>query len=307
MVQNSPNRCSQSVPFVVIVSGTPTPTVECKVGNVVIVSPYVFPAGTTIVNCTATNVSGSVSCSFAVTVQDTQRPAIVCRRNMRVRPTSLAGAVVSYQIPVGTDNCSATTTQTTGLPSGSLFPIGTTTNTFVATDPAGQTATASFRLTVANPSCGAHRVKVCHRGRTKCVSLHALQAHLAHGDLLGKCSRWRGGKVNEEDEYEDEDAEEYVEEDIPQQVSLDQNYPNPFNPTTSFDYALPIDGNANLSVYNTLGQEVAQLVDGWESAGYHTVTFDASSLSSGVYFYRLRTQGVDGKPVVMMQKMLLTK
>jgi hypothetical protein len=143
------------------------------------------------------------------------------------------------------------------------------------------------------------------------VNLHQLQVHLAHGDRLGKCSWWRAGKVNKEDEfegeYDDGDVEEYVEEDIPQAVSLDQNYPNPFNPTTSFDYALPTDANVNLTVYNTLGQEVVQLVDGWESAGYHTVTFDASALSSGVYFYRMRTQGVDGKPIVMMEKMLLMK
>jgi hypothetical protein len=312
-VQNGSNSCSQSVPFVVTASGTPTPTIECKVGNDVITSPHVFPVGTTVVNCTATNLSGSVSCSFTVTVQDTQRPAIASRRNMRVRPTSLGGAVVSYQVPVGTDNCSATTTQTAGLPSGSLFPIGTTTNTFVATDPSGNTAIASFRLTVSNPYCGAHKIKVCHRGHTMCVSLHQLWVHLAHGDRLGKCPRWRSGKVNEGDEYEYEDeyddggVEEFVEEDIPQEVSLDQNYPNPFNPTTSFDYALPTDANVNLTVYNTLGQEVAQLVDGWESAGYHTVTFDASALSSGVYFYRMRTQGVDGKPIVMMEKMLLMK
>lgn len=307
LVQNSPNNCSQSVEFVVAVSGTPTPTVECKVGNEVITSPHVFPVGTSIVNCTATNGNGSVSCSFAVTVQDTQRPAMVSRRNMNVRPTSLAGAVVNYQMPVGNDNCTATTRQTAGLPSGSVFPIGTTTNRFVATDPAGNTATTSFRVTVANPYCGAHRVKVCHRGHTLCVSLRRLPLHLAHGDHLGQCSWWRDGKVNEEGEFEDDGVVEYAEEDIPEDVGLEQNYPNPFNPTTSFDYALPVDANVTLTVYNTLGQEVAQLVDGWESAGFHTVTFDASSLSSGVYFYRLSTQSTAGKPVVMMQKMLLMK
>ncbi len=310
VVQNIPNTCSQSVPFVVTASGIPTPTVECKVGNDVIISPHLFPAGTTVVNCTATNTGGSVNCSFTVTVQDTQRPAITSQRNISVRPTSLAGTIVHYQMPVSTDNCSAIVTQTAGLPSGSRFPIGTTTNRFVATDPAGNTATSSFKVKVVNPFCSPHMVRVCHRGRTMRVSLFAAVLHLAHGDLLGRCSRWGNGKASEGDEYayvEDEDGEEYTDEGVPDQVSMDQNYPNPFNPTTSFNYALPADAHVNLTVYNTLGQEVAQVVDGWESAGYHTVTFDASALSSGVYFYRIRTQDVEGKPFVKMDRMLLMK
>jgi hypothetical protein len=68
---------------------------------------------------------------------------------------------------------------------------------------------------------------------------------------------------------------------------LDQNYPNPFNPSTTISYALPVAGTVFLNVYSLDGRQVASVVHETQSAGRHTVRFDASHLASGTYFYRL--------------------
>jgi hypothetical protein len=80
-----------------------------------------------------------------------------------------------------------------------------------------------------------------------------------------------------------------VTSERPSTIELSQNFPNPFNPSTSIRYALPESQHVRLSVYNMLGQEVAVLVNGVRPAGASVVTFDASSLSSGMYIYRIST------------------
>ncbi len=79
---------------------------------------------------------------------------------------------------------------------------------------------------------------------------------------------------------------------IPTAFNLRQNYPNPFNPSTTINFDMPKDGFVTLKVYNTSGKEVASLVNETRAAGYHTVSFNAANLSSGVYYYRLESEGV---------------
>ena len=73
----------------------------------------------------------------------------------------------------------------------------------------------------------------------------------------------------------------------PTSFKLSQNYPNPFNPTTVINFTIPKAGNVTLKVYNSLGQEVATLINGFKNASNYQVDFNASNLSSGVYFYTL--------------------
>lgn len=91
-------------------------------------------------------------------------------------------------------------------------------------------------------------------------------------------------------------------QDIPEGFELAQNYPNPFNPTTQISYSLPGQTHVQVTVYNTLGQEVATLVNETKNAGRYEVSFDASGLSSGVYIYRLQTDSYTETRQMMLIK-----
>jgi hypothetical protein len=82
---------------------------------------------------------------------------------------------------------------------------------------------------------------------------------------------------------------------------LFQNYPNPFNPSTTIGYSLPKTANVSLKVFNTLGQEVAALVNELRSPGYYKVQWNASNVTSGIYFYRLQAgEFVETKKMVLL-------
>lgn len=103
------------------------------------------------------------------------------------------------------------------------------------------------------------------------------------------------------------DVEEKPEEILPEGFALYQNYPNPFNPSTTIRYTIPLDAGSetqevSLKVYDVLGNEIATLVNDEKESGNYTVEFNASYLSSGVYFYQLKAGDF-----VQTRKMLLAK
>lgn len=98
-------------------------------------------------------------------------------------------------------------------------------------------------------------------------------------------------------------SNEQVQEDLPVRFNLSQNYPNPFNPSTNIQFSLPKASNVKLEVFNSIGVLVATLIDDQKPAGFHTVRFDASRYSSGMYFYRL----IAGNSVIATKKMILIK
>jgi hypothetical protein len=89
---------------------------------------------------------------------------------------------------------------------------------------------------------------------------------------------------------------------LSESFSLSQNYPNPFNPTTNINYTVPTSGFVSLKIYNILGQEVTTLFEGFQKVGLYKVDFDASKLVSGIYLYRLQTNGF-----TQTKKMILMK
>ncbi|UCC79199.1 MAG: T9SS type A sorting domain-containing protein [Candidatus Zixiibacteriota bacterium] len=95
---------------------------------------------------------------------------------------------------------------------------------------------------------------------------------------------------------------EFAESVIPSSVSLSQNYPNPFNAQTTIRFVLPKAQDVELAVYDLLGRQIDMLIDEYLEAGAHNVNFDASSLSSGVYFYRLQAgEMVETRRMVLLK------
>jgi hypothetical protein len=88
----------------------------------------------------------------------------------------------------------------------------------------------------------------------------------------------------------------------PSSYNLSQNYPNPFNPATSINFSIPEKGNVSLNVFDVNGRKVAELFNGEKEPGNYNISFDASKLSSGVYFYQLRSAGFfQSKKMILMK------
>jgi hypothetical protein len=96
---------------------------------------------------------------------------------------------------------------------------------------------------------------------------------------------------------------------IPSDYTLYQNYPNPFNPATIISYQLPKDGVVTLKVFDILGREVESLLNSYKTAGKYSVSFDASKLASGIYFYQLCVSTTSGRTgnFIATKKMVLLR
>ncbi len=97
-------------------------------------------------------------------------------------------------------------------------------------------------------------------------------------------------------------SETGISSSLPKKFTLSQNYPNPFNPRTAINYELPFSQKISLDIYDLSGHKVLTLVNGFQEAGYYTVTFNGSTLSSGMYLYRL-----SAADEMITKKMLLMK
>jgi hypothetical protein len=96
---------------------------------------------------------------------------------------------------------------------------------------------------------------------------------------------------------------------LPGEYRLGQNFPNPFNPTTSIGFSIPTESRVILKLFNIMGQEMATLANGIFSAGDKSVEWNASSVSSGIYFYRLEATSVSdpSKSFTSMKKLVLMR
>lgn len=102
-------------------------------------------------------------------------------------------------------------------------------------------------------------------------------------------------------------SEVEVDFEVPSEFSLLQNYPNPFNPSTKISFTLPVESHLTLKIFNLLGEEVTTLFNASMSSGFHSINFDASNINSGIYFYQIEAQGIDGSSFSEVKKMMLTK
>ncbi len=140
-VTNNSCQCAANVAFTVTASGSPAPIIEFKIGPTVITSPYPFPVGTTIVNCTASNVCGTATCSFTVTVQNAQALSLTCFGN---KTNECGAGPLDFDMPLASVTCGSVSVTivntTTNARCGKTFVA---TRTWSGTDACGNTAQCS--------------------------------------------------------------------------------------------------------------------------------------------------------------------
>ena len=124
----------------------------------------------------------------------------------------------------------------------------------------------------------------------------------------GTSSESAGFRINDGSSYIVAQAIGFTTSEIPDEYSLSQNYPNPFNPSTSIPFALPFESNVKVNIYDVRGRLVEELVNSYFGSGYHHISWDASHLSSGLYFIQFESRSLENNNTFStIQKSLLIK
>ena len=172
------NGCSRAVEFTVVASGSPMPTIRCRIGNDPITSGHVFPAGTTVVSCTASNANGTNLCSFTVTITESVPPTITCRGDVfAIAGLGEGGTIVTFDEPAVEDNCGVASVVCEPA-SGSFFATGVTPVTCTVTDNSGNTNSCTFFVTVEETQPDAHDLAIVKIKVPRSVNLNSAPAAL---------------------------------------------------------------------------------------------------------------------------------
>jgi hypothetical protein len=158
---------------------------------------------------------------------------------------------------------------------------GNTWNNFIGYADALTIGTSEGSTTYDFEACtqGVQKLTVCHKGHTLSIPQSALQGHLNHGDQIGACAT-SGTKA----------ASPVSETALPAEHFKVSNYPNPLTNFTRIQYSLPQSSTVSLKVFDATGRQIATLVNGALPAGHYFLSFDASRLDKGVYYYTLQAQ-----------------
>ncbi|MBI5647119.1 MAG: T9SS type A sorting domain-containing protein [Ignavibacteriae bacterium] len=263
-------------------------------------SGQTFAKGVTTVTVSATNGCDTRTCSFTVTVNDTQAPVATVKPDQYMWPPNHEYQTVSAaeMVAAVTDNCATMSTADVRITSVSSDEPENSTgggdgNTSDDIVIAGDCNSVQLRRE--RKGGGNGRVYTVHfsvsdpDGNTSSYTFRAYVPHSELGTSVddGAVS---GYTVNSPCSASPKPGDRM--EIIPAGYALEQNFPNPFNPSTRISYSIPQDVAVKLTVFDMFGRTVAVLVDGERAAGAHSVSFDASNLVSGTYMYTFEANGV---------------
>ena len=244
-----------------------------------------FPVGTTTVTCTAGD-GGCLTCSFTVTVLPSVpfdiRPGS-CPNPLNTAERGVLPAAILGTSSFNVDQIDPSTVRLEGVAPvrSSLQDVAAPFSPYTGKDDCMDcTKQKKDKLPDLVVSFNAQEI-IAALGTTtpgECRVLHMTAALKGGGSIIGE------DVVRIHTSIGKESALDLA----PETFALYSNYPNPFNPTTMIRYSLPQRSHVRLVIYNTLGQTVADLVNGEMDAGYHEVQFNAANLASGVYFCKMQ-------------------